>query len=245
MKTFLTLYLSVLTLSVLTGQSQEEAAIKKVIENATAAAFANDFETWAGYWAHEPYVYFNFSSKDGNWHYQGWENVSRVMRASMQESEPNQNPVKRDNFTHRIEGNMAWVTFDQEDGMRKWEQRVLEKKNGNWKIINMTAIGHSSWEEKGNIQRVMYFRFKPETKAGQIDEVKQLFTGLPAKVDGMVDAVWMSCGDANATYSHSVMLEFEREEAVTAYEQHPDHVRLTEIGPSVVIAYSGKTFRKE
>ena len=129
------------------AQSKEETAILKVIEAETAAAMANDYEAWASYWAHEPFVYFNFTQKNGNWHFQGWEAVSEAMREHMEASEDNTNTnVERSNIHFHIDGNLAWVNFNQQDGLGKWEQRVLEKRNGEWKIINMTAIAHSTWE---------------------------------------------------------------------------------------------------
>ncbi|MEO1588080.1 MAG: hypothetical protein AAFS00_12385, partial [Bacteroidota bacterium] len=70
-------------------------------------------------------------------------------RMVIDNSEPLTNLVYRDNFTYRYYGEGAYVTFDQYLGDKALVQpskevRVLEKVNGEWKIICVAAFGDYS-----------------------------------------------------------------------------------------------------
>lgn len=127
----------------------EEAAIMEVIEGESAAFWEKDYEKWASYWAHGPYVRIMGWWEDGGISVsKGWKTISGDMKKLMEEN-PEPNPtaglVRRENVNIRITDSMALVTFDQYGldtgdehmdmpGLSR-ETRVLEKQDGQWKII--------------------------------------------------------------------------------------------------------------
>jgi hypothetical protein len=127
----------------------DEAAIMAVIQGESAAFWDKDYERWAGYWAHGPYVRIMGWWADGGITVtEGWETISANMRKLMQDH-PEPNPtaglVRRENVNMRIVGDMAMVTFDQYGldtgdarmdmpGLSR-ESRMLERQDGAWKFI--------------------------------------------------------------------------------------------------------------
>lgn len=131
------------------GYNEQEAAIMEVIQGESAAFWEKDYDKWAGYWAHGPYVRIMGWWEDGGISVtEGWETISGGMRTLMEEN-PEPNPtaglVRRENVNMRISEAMALVTFDQyglDTGDERMdmaglsrETRVLEKQDGQWKII--------------------------------------------------------------------------------------------------------------
>jgi hypothetical protein len=127
----------------------EEAAVLDVIRGESAAFWAKDFEAWAGFWAHAPYVrIMGWWAAGGISVTEGWNAISGQMQRLMEQS-PEPNPtgqrVRRENVNLRIIGDMALVTFDQyglDTGDERMdmpglsrETRVLEKANGRWKLV--------------------------------------------------------------------------------------------------------------
>lgn len=131
------------------GPGGEEAAIMDVIQGESTAFWNKDFDAWAGYWAHEPYVrIMGWWEAGGISVREGWEEISTNMMAVMREN-PEPNPtaslVRRENVSVHVVGDMALVTFDQygldtgDERMdmpgRSRESRVLERKDGVWRLI--------------------------------------------------------------------------------------------------------------
>lgn len=127
---------------------KEKAAIMKVIEGESAAFWNKDFDAWASYWVHEPYIRTMGWWEDGGVTVvEGWDARAERSRKNM-ETSPEANPtatrVRRENINIRIYQDVAWLTFDQygEDtgdnlmdmpGLSR-ETRIMEKHNGEWKI---------------------------------------------------------------------------------------------------------------
>ena len=127
----------------------EREAIMAVIDGESKGFWNKDFEQWSSYWAQEEYIRVRGWWKDGGIvTVDGWKENSAGTKTLM-ETNPEPNPtasnVRRENINLRISGNMAWLTFDQygEDtgdarmdmpGLSH-ESRVLEKIDGEWKIV--------------------------------------------------------------------------------------------------------------
>lgn len=130
-------------------QSNDTKAIMGVIAAESIAFWDKDFEAWSNCWLHEPYVrVMGWWARGGITVTKGWESLSRRMKEVMI-ANPEPNPtaanVRRENISLQINGNMAWVTFDQfgEDtgdlqmdmpGLSH-ETRILEKHDNEWKIV--------------------------------------------------------------------------------------------------------------
>jgi hypothetical protein len=128
---------------------KEKQAILQVIENESKAHWNKDFEEFASYWAHEEYIRTHgWWERGGVTIVEGWEERSRKTKIGMAkspESNANATKVRRENINLRIFQDVAWMTFDQygEDtgdpttdmpGLSR-ETRILEKHNGQWKIV--------------------------------------------------------------------------------------------------------------
>lgn len=128
---------------------EEKAAILKVIDGESEAFWNKDYEKFASYWVHEPYIRtMGWWQAGGVTVVSGWEERSARTKAHMEESpEANAtaNNVRRENINLRIYQDVAWLTFDQygEDtgdslmdmpGLSR-ETRILEKHNGEWRIV--------------------------------------------------------------------------------------------------------------
>ncbi|HMQ49969.1 MAG TPA: nuclear transport factor 2 family protein [Saprospiraceae bacterium] len=139
----------------------EKEAIMKVIDGESEAFWNKDFEKFASYWAHEPYIRtLGWWQAGGVTVVSGWEERSARTKAHMEESpEPNPtaNKVRRENINLRIFQDVAWLTFDQygEDtgdslmdmpGLSR-ETRILEKHNGEWKIVYVGWLLEGAGEE--------------------------------------------------------------------------------------------------
>lgn len=135
----------------------EEAAVMDVIAMETAAFFGKDFETVSRCWVHAPYVRrLGWWTRGGVSDVYGWATLSALTKAMMEEyPEPNGTAqiVQRTNVVVRVMGDMAWATFDQigpdtgeadvdMPGVSR-EARVLEKHDGEWRIVYLTFVLHN------------------------------------------------------------------------------------------------------
>lgn len=127
---------------------KERQAILAVIEGESAAFWNKDYDKWASYWVHEPYIRTMGWWKDGGVTVvEGWDQRAERSKGNFTKS-PEANAtatrVRRENMNMRIYPDVAWLTFDQygEDtgdtlmdmpGLSR-ETRIMEKHNGAWKI---------------------------------------------------------------------------------------------------------------
>jgi hypothetical protein len=127
----------------------ETQAVMQVIEAETNAFWNKDFAALADCWLHSPHVRrFGWWARGGITVTEGWEALGSRIKANI-EANPTPQPaaaaVRRENLNIRVSDHMAWVTFDQygadtgEPDMDmpglSHETRVLEKHDGQWKIV--------------------------------------------------------------------------------------------------------------
>lgn len=123
----------------------ERAAILNVLNGETNAAFTRDYESWAGYWVKEPYVsktYMNFADSSLT-ETLGWEAVNGfLVDYFTAHPEPDPLPVPLKDIDVRLYGEVAWVSYEQNDPARgrKRETRLMERVDGKWKIAGMQTI---------------------------------------------------------------------------------------------------------
>ncbi|GAA4419651.1 hypothetical protein GCM10023187_54170 [Nibrella viscosa] len=128
------------------GQSDQDA-IKKVLLNETQGFFTRDKAKWANAWAHTPYIYFAANLYGGDFMLiKGWSNLEKQFANQFKSKKLlDKVSIQNANYTIHLNGNMAFVSYDQTlfDSQGKTtskESRVLEKLNGEWKIINVIAL---------------------------------------------------------------------------------------------------------
>jgi ketosteroid isomerase-like protein len=123
-------------------KADEEAAIKKMLEEEKKASDAGDFKAYKSHWVEAPYVSFL---------YNGLSFVGDAFWKSAEEKfanrKPTNNTTTRSDWSFAIRGGTAFVTFSQKtENPEKnttnetYEERYVEKVNGEWKMVNMTAI---------------------------------------------------------------------------------------------------------
>ncbi len=128
------------------ASAEDEAAIKKVVEAGTTAAYAKDIPAYKNQWANAPYISRINAGTEGK--------VTKIVGEEFQKAyedwEKNGKPidikVSRDNWLIRVNGNSAFVVFDQHnqnpDGTTREsvEERYMERINNKWKIVSMTIL---------------------------------------------------------------------------------------------------------
>ncbi len=121
---------------------QEKKAILKSLNNETEAAFRRNYDDWKDIWVHDAIVtktYMNFADSTFS-ESVGWEEISQFVRIFIEEH-PKPEPIPKllNDIDVRLYGNGAWVTYEQQDSLRglKRESRLMEKVNGDWKIVGM------------------------------------------------------------------------------------------------------------
>ena len=128
--------------------ASEEAAIKAVNEKQLAAFVDRDYDGEAEVWAQEPYIVHYYAAEPDI----GWQTMSSNYQTSFDpEADPGRDyhAVTASNFDIRLNGNIAFVFYDQhedytEDGERitydHRELKYFEKKDGQWKIIVVIPV---------------------------------------------------------------------------------------------------------
>lgn len=127
---------------------KDSAAIMNTIEGESAAFWNKDYDKWASYWVHEPYIRtMGWWKGGGVTVVEGWDERAERSKGNFEVS-PDANPtatrVRRENINLRIYKDVAWLTFDQygEDTGdtlmdmpgRSRETRILEKHDNTWRI---------------------------------------------------------------------------------------------------------------
>jgi hypothetical protein len=115
----------------------EKAAILRVLNEETIAAFSRDYEGWQSKWVQTPYVtktYMNFADSSMT-ETLGWEEVNQFV-------EPDPLPDPLISIDVRVYGDGAWVSYEQDDPARghKRETRLMERVDGQWKIAGMQTV---------------------------------------------------------------------------------------------------------
>ncbi|MBX2963342.1 MAG: hypothetical protein KF687_12575 [Cyclobacteriaceae bacterium] len=125
--------------------NNEEAVIKNIIEQETKAFFEIDQKTWEKLWVHEPYAFWSFADTTDVNSFSGWNDISKGFNNYFKTSKPSSANITRDWHHIKISGNMAYIRFTQhvKDETKRPPQaevRVMEKVNGQWKLVCVSVI---------------------------------------------------------------------------------------------------------
>lgn len=162
-KTTLLFFLMWISIVTVTAQKDDKSAIIAVIEKETLSFLNLDKKSWDDSWMHVPYVYWSYSDSTGTNFLEGWDAVSsyfeeyfrthqssRVIDVAHQ-SEPLE--IERTWKEIRIYGNGAFAHYIQRVKDKKIYRdetsqiRVLEKKDGKWKVVCVGAIANYPKQE--------------------------------------------------------------------------------------------------
>ena len=125
--------------------SDEASKVKAMIEKETQAFFEIDYGTWANCWAHVSYAYWSFADTTDVNYFNGWESINTGFESYFKTAKPTKAKIIRDWQEVRVNGNLAYARFSQkiDDNIERDSQaevRVLEKIDGQWKIIHVGVI---------------------------------------------------------------------------------------------------------
>jgi ketosteroid isomerase-like protein len=125
----------------------DEEAIKSVIENLTAAMYARYFKTYLSYWVNAPYASRVSTDRQGAVTKTTGDDYRKTLEQyAAQNLKPSGEKATRANWLIRVNGNSAFVIFDQHneypDGTNRdsVEERYLERVNNEWKMVNVTVL---------------------------------------------------------------------------------------------------------
>lgn len=108
-------------------------------------------------------------------------------------------------------------------------------------IVLLFIVHHSSAqssEAPKKYYHVLVVKWTDSLDTSLRTEVLNLFRGLPEKVDGFESVDIIDLAASSEGFDTIIIQEFVSDEAEKRYEQHPDHQRITEIGPQLVSGLS-------
>lgn len=123
------------------AQSADETAIKKLCEAETRAWLAKDATTFNNCWQVRPYSRILVTTEDGNVFALGADQL----KAAQADVMGGGGTFVNSNYLIHVDGNSAWVTYDEvktdDKGTQhpSYEMRLLEKVGGEWKIVGMSV----------------------------------------------------------------------------------------------------------
>ncbi len=85
---------------------------------------------------------------------------------------------------------------------------------------------------KAMIRHILLIKFKASATSEKIQQLRELFETMPAKVEGVSDVEWSlnnSPEGKNKDYTHAVMMTFADEAGRQNYLPHPEHDALKEV----------------
>jgi hypothetical protein len=148
---------SLVTLPAVAQDSKEVAAIKAVLEKETQSFFNVNRKEWEDSWLKVPYAYWSYSDSTGTSFIEGWDNISKSFDEYFKTQVASRNidvahqssklSIDRKWHDIRIYGNGAYVHYTQKvkdniDHDETSQIRVLEKKDGKWKVICVGVIAY-------------------------------------------------------------------------------------------------------
>jgi hypothetical protein len=137
------------------GQNETEA-IKAAIEKETTAFYNVDKASWDASWVQAAHSYWSYSDSTGTSYLEGWDGISNNFDSYFKTQVANRNidvdkgdselSIERDWQELRVYGDGAYVRYTQKvkdaqiDRDETSQIRVLEKKDGVWKVVYVGII---------------------------------------------------------------------------------------------------------
>ena len=136
--------------NIATPTSEDEAAVRQVIDNETKAYHEANMAVWGNNWATTPYIERQDEKlrKLANTPYLKGQALQKGYEEFGKTHKPTGLITTVSDYESHVVGNMAWATFTQEDkksdgsvGQKQRSLRILEKINGQWKIVLLSVVG--------------------------------------------------------------------------------------------------------
>ena len=138
---------------------KEKEAIMAVIEEETNSFIDNDFDRLSNTFVQDETNIRLMAGKSSYTYHLGWENVSSYYKEFLEQDLSDYKNIKFEKTNYRIKvyNNSAWAAFDEN---REWDYedehivskaigiRFLEKVDDEWKIVYLSVVDISSYEEE-------------------------------------------------------------------------------------------------
>jgi hypothetical protein len=131
-------------------QTGEEVAVRQVIDAETKAYHEANLTAWRTSWATTPYIERQDEKlrKMANTPYLKGQTLQKAYEEFAKNHKPTGLTTVVSDYESHVAGNMAWATYTQEDkkadgsvGQKQRSLRILEKINGQWKIVMLSLTG--------------------------------------------------------------------------------------------------------
>jgi hypothetical protein len=146
MKTNYRFILLIICLSAFSAMAQtDKDAIKAVIAKETNSFYKVDYKNWSDTWHKVPYAYWSYSDSTGTSYVEGWDALNKNWEEYFKSTKPSNSIIENEFIEIRVYGTGAYVRFiqrvkDEIDRDETSQIRVLEKKDGKWKVVCVGAI---------------------------------------------------------------------------------------------------------
>lgn len=143
------------------NEAAEKEAILAAIEGETSSFYKRDYDAWKKYFIQKEYAFQGWNNGDGSFDASvGWANIDSrigqyIQNNPVKQGETSHPKVERKNMAvHFFSDKLAYLVWDQynsDSAMKKFtlskDQRIMEKEDGQWKIVNVSAF----WDYKTKI----------------------------------------------------------------------------------------------
>jgi hypothetical protein len=136
-KILLSIFITIICFKTYSQNTNDSIAIIKVLEKESATWRSGDVKAHAGCWAIKPYSRILVSTGDGN----ALDIDPNIVLNPPAGMMGKGGAAVQSNYKMNISGNNAWVSHNEEstaaDGKKtfSYELRILEKINGEWKLV--------------------------------------------------------------------------------------------------------------
>ena len=100
------------------------------------------------------------------------------------------------------------------------------------------GFAHNNLPIDKHLQHVLLFKWADghivETKA----KVLNLFKGLPEKIEGLVSFEIRDVISSSGDFDNILIFKFKSEDGLEEYEDHPDHLKVKELAPSLLSGFA-------
>lgn len=135
-------------------EEKERKAIMKTIEDETRSFYMRDYEKWKKHYAHVQYAFQAWNNHDGTIDAKtGWPavdaGIGNYIKANPVGPGGSSHPVvlRKNIITKFYADTVAYLLWDQFNSTKdsttfqySMEVRLMEKRNGEWKIVNVSAF---------------------------------------------------------------------------------------------------------
>jgi tetratricopeptide (TPR) repeat protein len=138
------------------GQENEKQAILKSAQGEADAFYKRNLKEWQSYRIKDADASFTFVSKYSYINKKGWDSINSFITRIINNSKPSLYEFKQLNPIIRINGNLAWLEYDElsikpatdtiGNNFQTHEQKIFLKENGKWKILSQIGTDSESWE---------------------------------------------------------------------------------------------------